>query len=116
MKIRYLADENLRRSIVLGVKRREPSVSFLGAHEAGTVAKDDLTVLQVATDQGRILVSHDLRTLPEHFRQFVACQSSPGVFLIPQYVPLSPAIEELLMLWVASEAEEWQNQVHYLPL
>jgi predicted nuclease of predicted toxin-antitoxin system len=116
MKIKFLADENLRRAIVLGLRRREPSASFVQAYEAGTAGKDDLTVLQIAAEQDRILVSQDLRTLPGHFRHFVAKQASPGVILIPQKLPVGTAIEQLVMIWLASEAEEWVNQIRFLPL
>ncbi|MGA3168851.1 MAG: DUF5615 family PIN-like protein [Terriglobia bacterium] len=116
MKIKFLADENLRRAIVLGLRRREPSANFVQAYEAGAAGKDDLTVLQIAAEQNRILVSHDLRTMPQHFRHFVARQTSPDIILIPQKLPLSTAIEQLVMIWVASEAEEWVNQVRFLPL
>jgi len=49
MRTQFLADENLRRAIVLGVRRREPGVSFIEAFEAGIVAKRDPAVLRVAT-------------------------------------------------------------------
>jgi predicted nuclease of predicted toxin-antitoxin system len=67
MKIKLLADENLRRAIVLGLRRREPTTSFVQAYEAGLAGKDDLSVLRIAAEQNRIMVSHDLRTLPDHF-------------------------------------------------
>ena len=116
MKIKFLADEDLRRAIVLGLRRREPSANFMQAYEAGTAGKDDPTVLQIAAEQNRILVSHDVRTIPRHFRHFIARQASPGVILIPQKLPLSTAIEQLVMIWLASEAEEWVNQIRFLPL
>jgi hypothetical protein len=116
MKIQFLADENLRRPIVLGVQRREPSVSFVHAFEVGAAGKDDLTLLQIAADQGRILVSHDIRTIPQHFRHFTARQASSGVILIPQKLTPGTAIEELITIWLASEAEEWVNQIRFLPL
>jgi predicted nuclease of predicted toxin-antitoxin system len=98
MKVKFLADENLRRAIVLGLRRREPSVSFVQAYEAGSRGKDDPTVLQLAAEQNRILVSHDVRTLPRHFRHFIIRQASPGVFLVPQQLPLSSAIEQLALI------------------
>lgn len=116
MKIKFLADEDLRRAIVLGVRRREPSVSFLHAFEVSAAGKDDAAVLQIAAKEGRILVSHDLRTMPQAFRRFIAQQSSPGLILIPQKLELRTAIEELVIIWLASEAEEWVNRIHYLPL
>ncbi|MGO8813483.1 MAG: DUF5615 family PIN-like protein [Terriglobia bacterium] len=116
MKIKFLADENLRRAIVLGLRRREPSASFLQAFEARTAGRDDPTVLQIAAEQNRILVSHDVRTMPEHFRSFITRHESPGVILIPQKLPLGTAIEDILTIWLASEAEEWVNQIRFLPL
>jgi predicted nuclease of predicted toxin-antitoxin system len=116
MKIKFLADENLRRAIVLGLRRLEPSAGFLQAYEAGAARKDDLTVLQIAAEQNRILVSHDLRTVPRHFRHFITRQVSPGVILIPQRLALGAAIEDLVTISLASEAEEWVNQIRFLPL
>jgi len=116
LKVKFLADENLRRAIVLGVRRREPSISFLPAFEKGAAGRDDLVLLQIAADEGRILVSHDVRTMPRHFREFVQGEVSPGLILIPQKLALSVAIEELVLLWTASEDNEWVNQICYLPL
>jgi hypothetical protein len=116
MKIKFLADENLRRAIVLGVRRREPSVNFVQAFEVGAAGVDDLILLRVAAAEGRILVSHDLRTMPQHFRHFIIRQASPGLILIPQKLALSAAIEDLVTISLASEAEEWVNQIRFLPL
>ena len=38
-----------------------------------------------------------------------------GVFEIRDSVPIGDAIEALLMIVEASEAEEWANKVTYLP-
>ena len=84
MKINFLADENLRRAIVLGLRRREPAASFAQAYEAGAAGKDDPTVLRIAAEQNRIVVSHDLGAMPRHFQHLIARQASPGVILIPQ--------------------------------
>lgn len=116
MKIKFLADENLRRAIVSGVRRREAMISFALATDVGADAKDDSSVLQISAQQGRVLVSHDIRTMSRHFRQFTTAQSSPGLLLIPQRLPLAFAIEELILIWAASQAEEWENQIAYLPL
>ncbi len=116
MKIKYLADENLRQAIVRGVKRREPSISFLQASEATLAGKDDMAVLQFAASEGRVLVSHDVRTLPRYFEKFIRRQASPGVFLVPQNLASASVVEELLIVWVASDSSEWENRICYLPL
>lgn len=101
---------------MLGVRRREPGISFLQAFEVGAAGKDDLTVLQIAADEGRVLVSHDLRTMPRYFHEFIHRQNSPGLILVPQKLALTAAIDELVLLWIASDDNEWANQICYLPV
>jgi hypothetical protein len=39
-----------------------------------------------------------------------------GLFLVPQTSSVRVMIEDLLLIWAATEAEEWQGQVQFLPL
>jgi hypothetical protein len=71
VKIKFLAGENLRRAVVLGVRRHAPSVSFLQAFEVGPSGASDPALLQIAANEGRILVSYDFKTTPQHFHDFV---------------------------------------------
>lgn len=61
MKIRFQADADLNEDIVSGVRRREPSIDFQTASEAGLKGLHDAIVLELAAREGRILVSHDRR-------------------------------------------------------
>lgn len=115
MKIRFQADADLRLPIVNGLKRREPLIDFKTAQEAGLEGLDDLTVLRIAAKEGRLLVSHDVSTMPENFAEFIQQHSSPGVLLISQEWSYHRAIEGLLRLWATSEAEAWQNVLFFLP-
>ena len=48
--------------------------------------------------------------MPAHFRLFrSAGKHSAGVFLIPQSLDVGTAIDELMLIWLASEASEWEN-------
>ena len=73
-------------------------------------------MLQIAADQGRILVSHDVRTMPRYFREFTQSQTIGGLILVPQKLALSTTIDELVLLWTASEDREWVNQICFLPV
>jgi hypothetical protein len=77
---------------------------------------DDQDVLAIVAREGRILVSHDHSTMPVHFANFISNQESPGLILIEQRLPVKDAIEELLLIWEASEAEEWTNRLVFIPL
>jgi hypothetical protein len=91
-------------------------VDFQTAHEAGLRGLDDQAVLAIAASQGRVLVSHDRQTMPQHFAEFIQEQESPGLLIVSQRLPVSAAAEELLLIWFASEADEWTNQISSVPL
>ena len=99
-----------------GVIRREPGIDFRTADGGELRGLSDPEVLALAASEGRILVSHDRKTMPRAFAEFVTALTSPGVFVISQKVDLLAAIEALLLVWAASEAEEWTNRICTLPL
>ena len=41
---------------------------------------------------------------------------SSGVIIIPLKLLVRGAVEDLLLIWTASEAEEWRNRIQVLPL
>jgi hypothetical protein len=117
VKVRFLADADLNKAIVSGVLRRDPSLDFLAAQAAGLRRMTDPEVLALAAQQQRVLVSHDVGTMPAHFRAFRnAGKHSSGVFLMPQSLDVGTAIGELVLIYLASEASEWEDRLVWLPL
>ncbi|HVF29285.1 MAG TPA: DUF5615 family PIN-like protein [Pyrinomonadaceae bacterium] len=116
MKIRFQADADLKQSIVTAARRREPGLDFQLAGAAQLEGLPDPEVLTAAARDGRVLVSHDKRTLPQHFAEFVQLQPSPGVIIVPQRILIATAVEELLLIWHASTPEEWIDRIAHLPL
>jgi predicted nuclease of predicted toxin-antitoxin system len=116
MKVRFQADADLNAEIVAGVLRREPSIDFQTADEANFRRLADPEVLALAAQENRILATHDRRTMPRHFADFILHHSSPGVFIIAQTISVRMVIEELLLIWTASESAEWRNLIVELPL
>jgi len=115
VKIRFQAEADLNEDIVAGILRREPRVDFRTAGEAGLRALDDIQALALAASDGRVLVSHDRKTMPTHFTEFVRTNTSPGLFIVSQKTDLLSAIEGLLLVWAATEAEEWVNTTCTIP-
>lgn len=116
MKVRFQADADLNAEIVTGVLRQEPSIDFQTADAANLRRFSDPKVLAFAAQENRILVTHDRRTMPRHFADFILHHSSPGVLIIAQTVSVRVAIEALVLVWAASESEEWRNLIVELPL
>ncbi len=92
---------------------REPFIDFASAADSELESVPDQEVLEIAAQQGRILVSHDRRTMVDHFRtrQEEEGKSSPGVFLVTQSARIGELVEAIIMVWAASERVEWENQL-----
>jgi hypothetical protein len=71
----------------------------------------DQEVLALAARDGRVLVTHDQATMPRHFRQFMKTQKSPGAIIVPQYLPVREAADDLILIWTAVESEEAANRI-----
>lgn len=112
----FQADADFNHKIVLGLRRREPALDFRDAHEGGLIGVPDPSVLRIAAESGRILVSHDRKTMPGHLWRFIDDSPSPGVIIVSQDLDIGLAIEDLLLIWVASDAAEWRNQLGFVPL
>ncbi len=115
MKIRFQADADLNQIIVKATIRREPTLDFQTAQAGNLPGLEDKEVLAIAAKEGRLLVTHDRKTLPHHFAEFITSETSPGVLIVPQKLPVAYVVAELILVWAASEAEEWVNRIHSLP-
>jgi len=115
MKIRFQADNDLDQRIVVATRRLDPTIDFQTAHALKLHGVPDTLVLQRTADAARILVSHDRRTLPGFFREFISTNTSPGLIILSHRMSVGKAAELLHLLWVASEAEEYVNIIYDLP-
>ena len=116
MKISFQADNDLDQRIVAALLRIEPAINFQSAIELNLHGLDDSAVLALAAFEKRILVSHDQSTMPIYFAEFISANTSAGVLIVPQTLSLETVVEEILIIWSASKAEEWINRISYLPL
>lgn len=114
---RFLADHDLNEHIVSGVLRRAPTLEWVRVRDVGMHERADAEVLAYAADQGFLVVSHDINTMPSAaYTRMRAGQKMSGLLMVKQSDPVGPVIASLVLIWSASEAEEWENYVCFLPL
>lgn len=118
---RFLADENLESAIVQGVRLQRPEITLLTAKEAETLSLDDRQVLSQAQALDLILISHDSRTMYNHFAAFLMSlapdEHSPGVLLVSQErYSIGQIISFIVEVYDLSSHEEWANRIVRLPL
>lgn len=115
MKIRFQADSDLNQVIVKALLRLEPAIDFQTAHDANLRGALDPEVLAYAAKEGRVLVSHDITTMPRHFGEFIQSADSAGVLVAVQEAQIQKIVEDLLLIWMVDEAEDWVNRIRILP-
>jgi hypothetical protein len=88
---RLLADADLNGAIVSGVVRRNARLDFKRAEEGPLEC---------------LSVSHDITTMPDHFRAYIRHRDSPGVILVSQQArshEQSVSHPESCDVWVLAE-------------
>ncbi len=103
--------------IITGVGRHVPDVNIVRVRDVGLASASDDEVLDFAAREHRIVVSHDVNTMRAAAVARVE-RGAPmtGPLLVRQTLPVWTTIEDLIFIESASEAEEWNNLVSFLPL
>ena len=115
--MRWAADENFNNDIIRGLLRRKPDVDIVRVQDVGLSGADDPTVLEWAANEGRVLLTHDVSTITRHaYERVEAGKPMRGVFEVSRGLPMGVVIEDLVLLTECSLDNEWEGQVHYLPL
>ena len=117
MPIRFLIDEDFDNDILRGVLRRLPGLDAMRVQDVGLSGAIDPEVLARAADDARLLLTHDVTTMKVHaYRRVAQGLSMPGVFEVPQSLPVGRAIDDILLIAECSIEGEWEGQVRRLPL
>ncbi|MGC9524901.1 MAG: DUF5615 family PIN-like protein [Limnospira sp.] len=74
-----MADENFNNNIIRGLLRRQPDLDIVRIQDVGLYGADDPTVLEWATREERILLTHDVATITLYaYQRIEAGQRMPG--------------------------------------
>ena len=94
-----------------------PDLDAITAYEIGESVAPDPELLAWAAEAGRVLVTHDRRTMPaQAARRLAGGNHIAGVIVVSRRIPISIAIDELEIAVMCSEPEEWHNLVRHIPL
>ena len=116
LSIRFQADADLNFDIVRAVRQREPAIDFASATDSKLGGVRDPEVLERAAAANRVLVSHDRRTMLDHFRsRLIAGMTSPGLLVVAQDAVIGSVVESIIVLWSIGEPAELRDQAYHLP-
>ena len=116
---RFLLDEHVSRAIQSQLLRLDAEIDVIAvgqplAPPKGTLDPDILLWIERT---GYILVPANRRTIPEHMRvHYAERRRIPGILLLRRGASMGEIIEQLYLLWAASDAEEYRDKILYLPM
>ena len=116
---RFLLDEHVSHAIQDQLLRLDIAIEVLvvGQSPAPPKGTPDQDILLWIEHTGYILVTSNRRTIPAHLRAHQAAgHHVPGVLLLRRSASLRHIIEQMYLLWAASDAEEYTDQMLYLPM
>ncbi len=112
----FVADEDFDRRVVRGLIRRQPDLVLVRAQDVGLLGAGDEKLLEWASDNNRVVLTHDRRTMPDHVAERLdAGLHIPGIFIVSRRFSVGRCIEDLQLIAQCSEQNEWQDTIIYLP-
>lgn len=117
--IRYLIDENVDPIYQTQILRREPELVVWAVGDEGTPPKSTLDpdILIWCEEHGFVLVTNNRTSMPPHLTDHLAQgHHVPGIFILNPNMNVGAMIDELILIAKASEDNEYQDSIRYLPL
>src|SRR5688572_15614367 len=99
MRLAFLADENFNGVVLRAFLDRMPSLDVVRAQDVGLARADDPGVLEWAARNGRILLTHDVRTMTRHAIERVrAGRPMPGVVEVGRPLSVGQTVEQIRLM------------------
>ena len=115
--LRFLSDENFNGDIVRGLLLRYPDLDLVRVQDVGLQEMSDPAILEWASLNQRIILTHDRATMPDFaYQRLVEGELMSGLFVINDRMATRQAIDELILVITCSELSEWEGKVLYFPL
>jgi hypothetical protein len=116
--MRFAADENFDGRILDGLRARMPDLDIVRVQDTEMYQSPDDKLLTWLAEQGRILLTHDVRTMPRFvFERVRAGLPVPGVIEVrKEDASIGVLIDDLEVVIGAGTPEDFENQVKYIPI
>ena len=117
--IDYLFDENVHPVYRNELKRLNPEITVWLVGDPGTPPKStkDPEILNWCEDNNFILITNNRRSMPLHIKDHISEKKHfPGIFILNDKMSIGQTLDELNLIWGASEKDEYQDTIQYLPI
>ncbi len=119
MSLNYLLDENVDRVYQTQLLQREPSLVVWKVRDPGVPPRGTLDpeILCWCEEYNFVLVTNNRTSMPPHLADHIAQgRHVPGIFILNPNLGIGGNLEELFLIAIASEENEYQDRIVHLPL
>ena len=119
MSLQYLIDENVNPAYPNQIRGREPDIviKVVGEPETPPRSTLDPDILYWCEENNFVLVTNNRTSMPLHLADHLAQNHHvPGIFILNPSLSIGENLEELILAAIASEEDEYQDRIVYLPL
>jgi hypothetical protein len=115
--MRFAADENFDGRVFRGLLARLPDADILRVQDTPLYEAPDDVLLAWLAAEGRVLLTHDLQTMPAFVYERIAQGLAvPGIIEVRMTAPIGQIINELEVLIGAGQPEDFENIIRYVPM
>lgn len=114
----FLLDEHIDPRLRKQLLQREPNMIVWCIGDPAAPARGilDPEILTWCAASGFLLVTNNRASMPRHVTKHLAKSAEfPGILVIHPRMSIGEILDELLLIWQASKADEYRNQIRYLP-
>ncbi|MDQ7027104.1 MAG: DUF5615 family PIN-like protein [Anaerolineae bacterium] len=115
--MRFAADENFDGRILKGILTRLPDIDIVRVQDTEMFQSSDPELLDWIADENRILLTHDVKTIPRFaYERVRAGLSVPGIIEVRLTISIGQILDELEVLIGAGTPEDFENIIRYVPM
>jgi predicted nuclease of predicted toxin-antitoxin system len=102
---------------LVACERKSRTSTWVLARDIGIDEWTDDRVLEWASMEDRVVVSHDRNTMTNFIRQRIARGlPTTGLVIVDRWVAIGQAIDEILIAVHCGHPDEWIDRMIYIPL
>ncbi len=99
-----------------GLLRRLPGLDIVRVQDVGLMHADDPAILTWTADAGRLLLTHDVATIILYaYERVKQGLPMPGVVKVIATATVGQIIDDLELLILCSQPEEYDGQILFIP-
>jgi hypothetical protein len=116
---KYLLDENIDPRLKKELLQHSPDMVVWRVGDAGAppLETKDPDILLWCENRQFTLVTNNRASMPVHLMKHIQeGRHIPGIFILKRNMAMKEIMDELTLIWSAAEADEYADEIKYLPI